>query len=208
MTWAESKDALWIARWKLATTTSLCECEKAAAGSGIEGKHCDVLVVIVMIQQDKSEAFFSLQWKSARLSVLQLLRFPPSPFSPQQDVFHAIVDVACWKHNETSMNPNCTSPGTRAALWDPVGGDAGSGETQLGPLHPQLTIYSWESKDKGQPCRHILAFWLLPCCYRALFMPFTFTKFILSTLQSVESQVCEGLKDRNKIVLPNPIHWW
>lgn len=55
---------------------------------------------------------------------------------PQQDVFHAIVDVACWKHNETSVNPNYTSPGTRAALWDPVGGDAGSGETQLGPLHP------------------------------------------------------------------------
>lgn len=47
---------------------------------------------------------------------------------PQQDVFHAIVDVACWKHNETSMSPNCTSPGTKAALWDLVGGDTGSGE--------------------------------------------------------------------------------
>lgn len=40
--------------------------------------------------------------------------FPAAPVSsithlPKQDVFHAIEEVACWKHNEPSMNPNCTS---------------------------------------------------------------------------------------------------
>lgn len=40
-------------------------------------------------------------------------------------------------------------------------------------------------------------------------MPITFTKFILSILQSVESQVCEvtwiDIKSKFEIVLPNPI---
>lgn len=49
---------------------------------------------------------------------------------PQQDIFHAIVEVACWKHNGVSRNPKCTSPGTRAALWGPVGEAAGSGRTK------------------------------------------------------------------------------
>jgi len=61
-------------------------------GSGsLEEKHCDrscLLVVIVMIQQKKSETyFFSLQWKTARLSALQLLRLPPSPVSPSKTSF-------------------------------------------------------------------------------------------------------------------------
>lgn len=86
-----------------------------------------------MIQQGKSETFllFALEnrWaqRAPAASVSSLTRLP------QQDVFHAIVDVACWKHNETSMNPNYTSPGTTAALWDMVGAVAGSEE---GPFTP------------------------------------------------------------------------
>lgn len=164
-------------------------------GLGIEGKHCDkscVLVVIVMIQRDKSETFFSLQWESARLGVLQLLRFPPSPVSPSKTSF---MPLWMWHAGNTmkqawtqttlplAPGPHC---GTR---WEEM---LGQGETQLGPLHPQLTIYSRESKDKGQSRRYVLAFWALPCYYRHLFMPFTLTKFILYILQSAGSQVCGG----------------
>ena len=95
-----------------------------------------------MIQQDKSETFFSLRWKTAWTQRAPAALVSSLTRLPQQDVFHAFVDVACWKHNETSMHPNYTSPGTTAALWDMVGADAGSEETQLGPLPPQLTIYS------------------------------------------------------------------
>ncbi|CAK6962339.1 Hypothetical predicted protein [Scomber scombrus] len=79
----------------------------------------------LIMWQGKSETFllFALEnhWaqRAPAASVSSLTRLP------QQDVFHAIVDVACWKHNETSMNPNYTSPGTTAALWDMVGADAG-----------------------------------------------------------------------------------
>lgn len=101
--------------------------------------------------------FFSLcRWRTARLSALQLLWFPPLPTSPSKTSF---MPLWMWHAGNTmkeSMNPNYTSPGTSTTLWDPVGGDAGSGETQRGPLHPQLTIYSWESKDKGS---HVEVYW-------------------------------------------------
>ncbi len=173
------------------------------------GTHCDkscILVVIVMIagaRQNWNIFLFAMKNTSALAAPTALVSSVTR--LPQQDVFHAIVDVACWKHNETSVNPNYTSPGTRAALWDPVWGDVGSGETsQLWPLHSQFRISSWESKDKGLLSRYILTFRLLPCykdsCWCLL--PFISLHFFsLLEARYVEVKLVE-IKQKFGMVLP------
>lgn len=76
---------------------------------GMEEKHCDkVVVVVVLIHHSRSETFFASKWETGRPGALQLLQFPP-PLRRLSCYCGCCMVQTQWPF---------TSPGTAAAAYN------------------------------------------------------------------------------------------
>lgn len=101
-----------------------------------------VVIVTKVVRQKLNNVLSAIEILLARCvpaaSVSSLARLT------QRDFIHAIVDVAWWKHNETKLH----FPWHQGCIV----GRRGSRCWVRGNSTGDLNVYSWESKDKVQPC--------------------------------------------------------